>query len=93
VVADARDEGAHLRLGEGEGHRLGVEQVGALDLPVQAQSAIRFIADQFGGPGRVLARHRTTVTGLCAACSSARPVRWPCSIAAMALRAELRQKP
>jgi hypothetical protein len=56
--------------------------------PDPVESAIRFIADQFGGPGRVLARHRTTVTGLCAACSSARPVRWPCSIAAMALRAE-----
>jgi hypothetical protein len=55
-------------------------------------SAVRFIADQFGGPGRVLARHRTTANGLCAACSSVRPVRWPCSIAAMALQAELRQK-
>jgi hypothetical protein len=35
--------------------------------PDPVQSAIRFIADQFGGPGRVLAHHRTTVTGLCAA--------------------------
>jgi hypothetical protein len=57
--------------------------------PDPVHSAIRFIAEQFGGPGRVLARHRTTVTGLCVACSSARPVRWPCSIAAMALQAEL----
>jgi hypothetical protein len=53
-------------------------------------SAIRFIADQFGGPGRVLAHHRTTGSGLCAACSSVRPIRWPCSIAAMALLAEQR---
>jgi hypothetical protein len=52
------------------------------------QTAIRFIAAQFGGPGRVLARHRTTVTGACAACSAARPVHWPCSIAAMAMQAE-----
>lgn len=56
--------------------------------PDPVHSAIRFIADQFGGPGRVLAHHRTTANGLCAACSSARPVRWPCSIAAMALLAE-----
>jgi hypothetical protein len=55
-------------------------------------SAIRFIADQYGGPGRVLAHHRTTVSGLCAACSSVRPIRWPCSLAVMALQAELRQK-
>jgi hypothetical protein len=60
--------------------------------PDPVQSAIRFIAGQFGGPGRVLARHRTTVTGLCAGCSSARPVRWPCSIAAMALQAELPER-
>jgi hypothetical protein len=58
--------------------------------PDPVHSAIRFIADQFGGPGRVLARHRTTVTGLCAACSSARPVRWPCTIASMAMLAERR---
>jgi hypothetical protein len=60
--------------------------------PDHVDSAVRFIADQFGGPGRVLAVHRTTASGLCAACSSIRPVRWPCSIAAMALQAELQQK-
>jgi hypothetical protein len=60
--------------------------------PDHVHSAVRFIADQFGGPGRVLIRHRTTANGLCAACSSVRPVRWPCSIAAMAMQAELRQK-
>jgi hypothetical protein len=60
--------------------------------PYGSSLEVRFIAQQFGGPGRVLARHRTTVTGLCAACSSARPVRRPCSIAAMA-QAELRQRP
>jgi hypothetical protein len=60
--------------------------------PDHLHSVVRFIADQFGGPGRVLAHHRTTASGLCAACSSIRPVRWPCSIAAMALQAELQQK-
>jgi hypothetical protein len=55
-------------------------------------SAIRFIAEQFGGPGRVLAHHRMTASGLCAACSSVRHVRWPCSLAAMAVQAELHQK-
>ena len=30
VVSDARDEGTHLRFGEGEGHRRGSEQVGAI---------------------------------------------------------------
>jgi hypothetical protein len=59
--------------------------------PDHLHSAVRFIADQYGGPGRVLARHRTTASGLCAACSSVRPVQWPCSIAAMALQAELQQ--
>jgi hypothetical protein len=54
----------------------------------QVESAIRFIAEQFGGPGRVLAHHRTTASGLCAACSSVRHVRWPCPLAAMALLAE-----
>jgi hypothetical protein len=58
----------------------------------QVESAVRFIADQFGGPGRLLARHRTTASGLCTACSSVRYVRWPCSIAAMALQAEVQQK-
>ena len=56
------------------------------------ESAIRFIAEQFGGPGRVLAHHRTTVSGLCAACSSVSHVRWPCPVAAMALQAELQKR-
>jgi hypothetical protein len=58
--------------------------------PDPVEFAIRFIAEQFGGPGRVLARHRTTAGGLCSACSSVRPVRWPCVIASMALLAEQR---
>ena len=60
--------------------------------PDQVHSAVRFIAEQFGGPGRVLARHRTAANGLCAACSSVRPVRWPCVLASMALQAELQQE-
>jgi hypothetical protein len=58
---------------------------------VHVESAIRFIAEQFGGPGRVLAHHRTTGSGLCAACASVRHVRWPCTLAAMALLAEQRR--
>ena len=57
----------------------------------QVESAIRFIAEQFGGPGRVLAHHRTTGSGLCAACSTVGHVRWPCPLAVMALLAEQRR--
>jgi hypothetical protein len=52
------------------------------------RSAIWFIATQFGGPRRVLAHHRKMPNGLCGACSSVSPVRWPCPIAAMALQAD-----
>jgi hypothetical protein len=50
----------------------------------QIRTAIWFISTQVGGVQRVLTRHRRTAYGLCAACSSVRPVQWPCSIASMA---------
>jgi hypothetical protein len=58
----------------------------------QIQSAISFIALQFGGPQRVLAHHQKTPNGLCGACSSVSHVRWPCPIASMALQAEAQQR-
>jgi hypothetical protein len=57
--------------------------------PDQIRSAIWFIATQLGGAQRVLAHHSKTSNGLCSACSSVRPVRWPCSIASMALQAKV----
>jgi hypothetical protein len=56
------------------------------------QSAVQFIAEQFGGPQRVLAHHRKTSSGLCAACSSVHHVLWPCLTATMAQQAATQQK-
>jgi hypothetical protein len=54
----------------------------------QIRSAIWFISTQLGGIQRVLTRHKKAESGLCAACSSVTPVRWPCPIASMALLAK-----
>jgi hypothetical protein len=57
----------------------------------QIRSAIWFIATQLGGTHRILAHHRKTTNGLCSACSSVRPVHWPCPVAGMALLAEVQR--
>ena len=55
------------------------------------ESAISFIAMQLGGPRRVLSHHVKMPNGLCGACSSVSPVRWPCPIVSMAMHAEAMQ--
>jgi hypothetical protein len=57
----------------------------------QIESAVWFISTQLGGPDRVLAHHRKMANGLCGACSSVNPVRWPCPIVCMALQADAQQ--
>ena len=51
--------------------------------------AVRFVAEQPGGVGRMLARHRQLADGQCAGCvTSLTP--WPCSVASIALSAQQR---
>lgn len=58
----------------------------------QVRSAIWFIAAQPDGPQRLLTHHQKSPNGLCRACSSVDPVRWPCPTASMALLAEDEQR-
>ncbi len=50
------------------------------------EAAVRFVAAQTGGPGRVLAIHHRRDRGLCGGCT-VRPTRWPCSVAVIAMTA------
>lgn len=48
-------------------------------------SAIEFVAAQPGGPERLLRRHSRDGQGYCSSCGvGVCPVRWPCTIAAIA---------
>jgi hypothetical protein len=49
-------------------------------------AAARFVAGQPGGSDRLLGLHPVRSDGTCAGCS-ARPVRWPCTAASIALMA------
>jgi hypothetical protein len=48
--------------------------------------AIAFVAGQIDGPGKILRLHACDTDAYCSACR-VRPVRWPCPVAAIALRA------
>jgi hypothetical protein len=48
--------------------------------------AIAFVAGQNDGPGKILRLHACDTDSYCSACR-VRPVRWPCPVAAIALRA------
>ena len=50
------------------------------------EAAVRFVADQPGGPARTLALHRRLPDGICGGCLS-RWTPWPCTAAAIADRA------
>jgi len=45
--------------------------------------AVRFVASQPGGAGRILTIHYRRPNGICAGCSTT-PVRWPCAAARIA---------
>ncbi|WP_028936778.1 hypothetical protein [Pseudonocardia spinosispora] len=64
------------------------------DLDTTFGGAAQLIANQPDGPDLLLAEHRRTSTGECAACSVYRPTDWPCvlvTIARLAQRIVLRQ--
>jgi hypothetical protein len=48
--------------------------------------AVRLVESQPGGSERALSRHRSGPDGCCAGCGYGQ-VRWPCFLAAVALRA------
>lgn len=50
------------------------------------QTAVWFVATQAGGPARILAAHRRLPDGYCLGCL-ATPMRWPCTVAAIATNA------
>lgn len=50
------------------------------------QTAVWFVATQSGGPARILAAHHRLPDGYCAGCL-ATPMRWPCTVAAIATNA------
>ena len=50
------------------------------------ETAIRFVAAQPGGAGKILATHFRRANGLCAGCT-ATPTRWPCPVSGIATNA------
>lgn len=60
------------------------------NLALVIETAVDFMAHQ-GNVERVLTAHRRLADGLCSGCLT-QVTRWPCSVAAIALRAQERRR-
>ena len=57
------------------------------------ESAARLLAQQPGGPEKVLAAHYRRDSGDCAGCGTYRPTRWPCVLILIGRRAVVARRP